>query len=346
MATKRNGSRSAARNAPRSATRRVRTGAARHHTARTGSRTRGSTRKRRTARKVSVGYLFWTALMLMVLVVFLLNRAAIRDVMERTELVDVLQRNMDSAIGREQPSPMPPARPVADPQPSRDLDRTAPAPPARTHPVPAVPRTRPVPQALPSSDAAPGRAPAIATPRQAPTAALPDRRQEGAGGTARQAPAAAGPDSDRPAAAPADPPARQHRLYFAAMDSSGGISVTGVTRTADPSAAPLTETVATLLAGPDPTESNRGLVTLIPPTVTLNKVYIRGSVAYIDVSESFRFNRLGREGLDIQLQQVVYSATQFASVEQVQILIDGERIDYLDSEGTFVGKPIGREAFQ
>ena len=289
---------------------------------------------------MSVGYLFWTALMLMVLVVFLFNRAAIRDVMERTELVDVLQRNMDSAIGREQPSPVPPARPVADPQPSRDLDRTAPAPPARTHPVPAVP------QALPSSDAAPGRAPAIAAPRQAPTAALPDRRQDGATGAARQAPAAAGPDSDRPAAAPADPPARQHRLYFAAMDPSGGIAVTGVTRTADPSAAPLTETVATLLAGPDPTESNRGLVTLIPPAVTLNKVYIRGSVAYIDVSESFRFNRLGREGLDIQLQQVVYSATQFASVEQVQILIDGERIDYLDSEGTFVGKPIGREAFQ
>ena len=295
---------------------------------------------------MSVGYLFWTALMLMVLVVFLLNRAAIRDVMERTELVDVLQRNMDSAIGREQPSPMPPARPVADPQPSRDLDRTAPAPPATTHPVPAVPRTRPVPQALPSIDAAPGRAPAIATPRQAPTAALPDHRQEGAAGTARQAPAAAGADSDRPAAAPANPPARQHRLYFAAMDPSGGIAVTGVTRTADPSAAPLTATVATLLAGPDPTESNRGLVTLIPPTVTLNKVYIRGSVAYIDVSESFRFNRLGREGLDIQLQQVVYSATQFPNVEQVQILIDGERIDYLDSEGTFVGKPIGREAFQ
>ena len=130
------------------------------------------------------------------------------------------------------------------------------------------------------------------------------------------------------------------------MDSSGGISVTGVTRTAGPSAAPLTATLATLLAGPDPTESTRGFITLIPPAVTLNKVYIRDSVAYVDVSESFRFNRLGREGLDVQLQQVVYSATQFANVEQVQILIDGERIDYLASEGTFVGKPIGREAFQ
>ena len=130
------------------------------------------------------------------------------------------------------------------------------------------------------------------------------------------------------------------------MDSAGGIALTGVTRSADASAAPLTETLATLLAGPDATESGRGLITLIPPAVTLNRVYIRERVAYVDVSESFRFNRLGREGLTIQLQQVVYSATQFPNVEQVQILIDGRRIDYLGSEGTFVGKPIGREAFQ
>ena len=135
-------------------------------------------------------------------------------------------------------------------------------------------------------------------------------------------------------------------MYFAAVDPSGGISVTGVTRVADASRAPLTETLVTLLAGPDAAESSRGLITLIPPAVTLNRVYIRERVAYVDVSESFRFNRLGREGLDAQLQQVVYSATQFANVEQVQILIDGERIDYLASEGTFVGAPIGREAFQ
>ena len=267
----------------------------------------------------------------MVLVVFLLNRAAIRDVMERTELVDVLQRSMDSAVVREQSLPAPRDLPVAAPLTSRDSDRTAPTPPAR-------------PQTAPSAiDAAPERAPAPAAPR---AAAKPDRQQEGSAGTALVAPAAAVPASAVPAAPPSAPPARQHRLYFAAVDSSGGISVTGVTRPVDSSTAPLTETLVTLLAGPDPTESGRGLITLIPPAVTLNKVYVRESVAYVDVSESFRFNRLGREGLDIQLQQVVYSATQFPNVEQVQILIEGERIDYLNSEGTFVGQPIGREAFQ
>lgn len=319
MATKRTGSRTAARNAPRSAKRnpprRGRSSAARSHAARAGSRRSAPGRKRTSAPSVSVGYLFGTAVVLMVLVVFLINRGAIRDVMERTELVDVLQRQMDNAIGREQPLPAPRTSP--DPQ------QTTPAATARPQPAPVAPRALTVPDATPPAvDKAPAPAP---VPVPKPVA----RRQEDTSPTVPQASAA-----------------RQHRLYFAAVDPAGSIAVTGVTRSTDKSAAPLTETLASLLAGPDATESNRGLITLIPAAVTLNRVYVRERVAYVDVSESFRFNRLGREGLNIQLQQVVYSATQFPNVEQVQILIDGQRIDYLASEGTFVGKPIGREAFQ
>ena len=352
MAKKRTGSRTAARNAPRSAkrtpSRRRRGSAARRHAVRAGSRRRAPGRKRTAAPGVSVGYLFGTAVVLLVLTVFLINRVAIRDVMERTELIDVLQRRMDSAAGRQQPAPLPPVSPapVVGPMPrtSPVSQPAAPEASARPQPAPAAPRSGTVPDAAPAaSDTAPAPAPPPtpaperAAPRQAPPAPAAARPRED---TARAAPPAA---ADIPAARPA---ARQHRVYFAEVDSAGGIALTGVTRSAADSAAPLTETLATLLAGPDATESNRGLITLIPPAVTLNRVYVRERVAYVDVSESFRFNRLGREGLNIQLQQVVYSATQFSNVEQVQILVDGRRVDYLASEGTFVGKPIGREAFQ
>lgn len=328
---------------------------ARSRPGRARSRARGAVRARGAGRargrqphgKAYVGSLFATLLLLVMLVVFLVNRAAIRDVMERTELVDVLQRRMDSAVGRGQPPPLPPVRttpaagPVAapDPVPAPPSERpagTAPAAPPLPDPAPDSPRAPAAPQ-TPVMDAVPERAPESAAP--APAAPAADRRPERARGAFRA-------EEKAPAAAPAPRPKRQHRLYFAAVDPSGGISVTGVTRTANATAAPLTEMLITLLAGPDKTESTRGLTTLIPPAVTLNRVYVRERVAYVDVSESFRFNRLGREGLDIQLQQVVYSATQFANVEQVQILIDGRRVDYLASEGTFVGEPIGREAFQ
>ncbi len=361
MATKRTGSRTAARYAPRSAmrnpSRRRRRGAARRHAVRAGARRRGSGRKRTSAPGVSVGYLFGTAVVLLVLTVFLINRIAIRDVMERTELVEVLQRRMDSAAGREQPAPLPPVypAPVTGPAPRTWPDSPPTAPDADAHgqpapvapraePAPVAPRAGPAPGAAPPAidtppapAPAPTSAPETAAPRQPQPAPAAARRPEDTAPAAPQAPAAS------PAARPA---ARQHRVYFAAVDSAGGIALTGVTRSAVDSAAPLTNTLATLLAGPDASESGRGLITLIPPAVTLNRVYVRERVAYVDVSESFRFNRHGREGLDIQLQQVVYSATQFPNVEQVQILIDGRRIDYLGSEGAFVGKPIGREAFQ
>jgi spore germination protein GerM len=341
MATKRNGSRTTTRNTRRSPSRSSgrngrsgRTGTARKRTAGAATRTRARAGggKRRTP--VSVGSLFWTALMLLVLVVFLFNRIAIRDVVERTELVDVLQRSMDDAIGREQPLPLPPVQTAPRAQ-------TAPQEVPATATEPAV-QPDPTPSAAAPREATP--TPVEAAREPAPDTAAPPRQPAA---TVRQpAPAATPEPRATEPRTPTPPPDRHHRVFFAAVDASGGISLTGVTRVAKASGAPLRETLDTLLAGPDSVESNRGLITLIPPAVTLNKVYIREHVAYIDVSESFRFNRLGREGLNIQLQQVVYSATQFPNVERVQILIDGQRIDYLASEGTYVGRPIGREAFQ
>ena len=352
MATKRNRSRTSTRNTRRSPSRSParsrRTGAARTAGARAGTRKRAAGGKRRT--RISVGYLFWTALMLLALVLFLFNRIAIRDVVERTELVDVLQRSMDDAIGRDQP----PSLPLVQTAPARktapEAEPAAPNPPALPPRADTARREPAPPDAAPANTVRPDTTPAAVeiVPEPAPEPAAPPRQPAA---QVRQPAPAATPEpraTEAPAARPAPTPRpdRHHRLFFAAVDASGGISLTGVTRAASASAAPLREALATLLAGPEPAESNRGLITLIPPAVTLNKVYIRERVAYVDVSESFRFNRLGREGLDIQLQQVVYSATQFPSVEQVQILIDGQRIDYLASEGTFVGTPIGREAFQ
>jgi germination protein M len=41
-----------------------------------------------------------------------------------------------------------------------------------------------------------------------------------------------------------------------------------------------------------------------------------------------------------QLQQVVLTATQFSTVDAVQILIDGRTVDYLGGDGVYVGRPL------
>ena len=272
--------------------------------------------RRRARKKVPIGVLLWTAITLFVLVVYLFNRGAIRDVMDRTDLLSVLQRSVDNAMGRHSPA----ADAVALPE----VTRSAPTPAATGDAAPqaeAPHETQPQVAEQPhvvAADPAPVRA--VTLPAAAP----------------------AQPDASPP---PPVPSARQRRLFFAAVSDAGEIAVTGVMRAVDDTASPLTETLRTLFAGPEASEANQGLITMIPPAVTLHRVYVSERIAYIDVSESFRFNPLGREGLDAQLQQIVFSATEFPGVEMVQILIDGRRVEYLGPEGAYIGKPIGRATF-
>ena len=284
---------------------------------------------RRARKKVPIGVLLWTAITLFVLVVFLFTRVTIREVMDRTDLLTVLQRSIDNAMGSNAPA----AGAVASPQVTRSPEPPVATGDAVAQPEPREPRPQMVTQPeVVANDPAPEPAAAPAAPREVtpPVAET----------TPANAPAQ--PDVSPP---PRVPSARQRRLFFAAVSDAGDIAVTGVMRAVDDTASPLTETLRTLFAGPEPSEVSQGLITMIPPAVTLNRVYVSERIAYIDVSESFRFNPLGREGLDAQVQQIVFSATEFPGVEMVQILIDGRRVEFLGPEGTYIGNPIGRATF-
>lgn len=277
--------------------------------------------------------LLWTAIILFVLVVFLFNRVAIRDVMDRTDLLTVLQRSVDNAVGGNSPA----AGEVALPEVTRSPVAPAATGDAVVQPEPREPQPQVVtqPQEV-AADPAPVRA--VELPA---AAAMAPRDVSAPAAEVTPANEPAQPDASQPPRAPS----ARRRLFFAAVNDAGDIAVTGVMRAVDDTGSPLTETLRTLFAGPGPSETSQGLITLIPPAVTLNRVYVSERIAYIDVSESFRFNPLGREGLDAQLQQIVFSATEFPGVEMVQILIDGRRVEFLGPEGAYIGKPIGRATF-
>jgi spore germination protein GerM len=104
----------------------------------------------------------------------------------------------------------------------------------------------------------------------------------------------------------------------------------------------MTDAVEALIAGPSGDEKHRGFISLIPPETRILSATVRGGTAYISFSEDFQYNSFGVEGYAGQLREVVYTVTEFPNVRDVQILIEGRRVDYL-GEGIWIGSPLNRE---
>ena len=100
-----------------------------------------------------------------------------------------------------------------------------------------------------------------------------------------------------------------------------------------------------VIKGVNEEESNRGLMSLVPEGSELLGATVSDGVALLDFNESFEYNNFGFQGTLYQLKQIVYTATAFPTVSSVQILINGEKCDYLGSEGVFIGSPLTRESF-
>lgn len=174
-------------------------------------------------------------------------------------------------------------------------------------------------------------------------------------GTAVRRPAASEPSpsregtsvTEKPSPPPVQKPStRKARLFFVAVDQNGKLSPKSVIRSVKASDSPLRDSLETLLKGPTSSELNNGLLTMIPMEARLLGVTVRGDAAFIDFSESFRFNAQGTEALDAQIRQVVYAATEFPNVKKVQILIEGKKVRALGAEGVRIDDSLSRASFQ
>ena len=66
---------------------------------------------------------------------------------------------------------------------------------------------------------------------------------------------------------------------------------------------------------------------------------------FLNFNENFEFNSVGVEGCITQLMQIVYTATDFSTVKSVQFLVEGEKKEYLGTEGQWIGSPLSRNNF-
>ncbi|MBN2618479.1 MAG: GerMN domain-containing protein [Spirochaetales bacterium] len=135
------------------------------------------------------------------------------------------------------------------------------------------------------------------------------------------------------------------RIFFIDVTDEGEIDLKSVIKNVNVGKSPLRKSIEKLLEGPDTQDMNRGLLTLIPDGAKLLSISIKDSTAYINFNEMFRFNPLGVEGYIAQIKQIVYTATEYESVKNVQFLIDGNIQEYLGPEGVYIGRPISRDDF-
>jgi len=209
--------------------------------------------------------------------------------------------------------------------------------------APEQPQTKSAPQESPKQDVPKPLAPGAANPAVTSTTTTP------AATTTKPQPAPKEPPtvSPTPRTSPMEvvKSTRVAVLYFIRVDDDGVISRHEVKRTVDASDSPMTDALNALMAGPDADELARGFISLIPSDARLVSAQVRGSTAYLNFNEAFMYNRYGIEGYAGQLKQIVYTATGFPTVKDVQILIDGQTRDYLGGDGVFIGKPLSRASF-
>lgn len=136
------------------------------------------------------------------------------------------------------------------------------------------------------------------------------------------------------------------KLFFVQVDSDGNVNRKNITRAIPKNDSPLTSTIRALVAGP--TDAEKNCMSLIPEGTRLLGASVRDGIAALNFSEEFEFNTIGAEGYRAQLMQVVFTATEFATVESVQFLIEGKHKDYIGSGEDvwmWIGSPYTRSSF-
>ncbi len=135
------------------------------------------------------------------------------------------------------------------------------------------------------------------------------------------------------------------KLYLVYIGEDGSLSRKQVVRSVEKNDSPLMTNLNLLLRGPDRSESSKGYISLIPEGTKLLSASVRSGIAYLNFSEDFEFNQYGPDGYKGQLMQIVYTATEFSTVTGVQFLIEGQKKEYLGSEGVWIGSPLSRNSF-
>jgi spore germination protein GerM len=103
--------------------------------------------------------------------------------------------------------------------------------------------------------------------------------------------------------------------------------------------------LAALLEGPSPAEAEAGVSSAIPEGTSLLSVSIEDGIATVDLSPEFESGG-GSLSTMLRLAQVVFTVTQFPTVEGVQLELDGEPVEVFSGEGIVLDHPLTRAHYE
>lgn len=144
-----------------------------------------------------------------------------------------------------------------------------------------------------------------------------------------------------PAPSPTETPAPLALKVFFLRDEA----VAAVHREVPPTDAVGRAAMETLLRGVTFAEADTGLSTAIPDGTRLLDLDIGGGIATVDLSGDFESGG-GTLSMRARLAQVVYTLTQFPTVDAVLFRLDGEPVEVFSGEGIILSGPVGREEFE
>ena len=200
-------------------------------------------------------------------------------------------------------------------------------------------------QSLPqgSPDATPGRP--SGSPAGSP-AATPGSSPSTPAGPGTSQPPAGPPAPATPS--PTPPPAGTTivRAYFYLGGDEATAGLVAVLREVPRTQAVGRAAMEALLAGPRGMElaDGSGISSIIPPGTRLLGLSIASGTATVDLSGEFQAGG-GSAGSFVRLAQVVYTLTQFPTVERVMFRIDGRDVDVFGSEGIVLDGPQTRDDY-
>jgi hypothetical protein len=123
-----------------------------------------------------------------------------------------------------------------------------------------------------------------------------------------------------------------------------GDGLIAVRRTHQPTPRVATAAIDALLAGPTAAERASGVVSAVPSGTRLLGITIRGGVATVDLTSEYQSGG-GSLSMQTRLGQVVYTLTQFPTVQKVRFRLDGTPVNVFSSEGIVLDHPVGRSDY-
>jgi germination protein M len=100
-----------------------------------------------------------------------------------------------------------------------------------------------------------------------------------------------------------------------------------------------------LIEGPTADEKQAGMVSNVPEGTTFLGLDIKNGVATVDLSKEYESGG-GSLSMFMRLAEVVFTLTQFPTVEGVDFKLDGEPISVLGGEGIIIDHPMTRADFE